>query len=452
MTTPRSLPERRNPLVAPKHTPQMNLLIERRRLGQTELSVKPGQIGTSNATKPDNLGMFDYAHLRVPLPKDLQGSGIFTIQRNHSYPESYFLMRRSSDGFISATGMFKAAFPWASTEQEEMEKKYIKSLPQTGEEEVAGNVWISPESALELADEYDMRAWIDALLDPSPIPKGTHDPSKRISTPPRFNTSRVAASPDPPSLLPPVEAMSTRKRSLRSASPTKSMPLAPAPRKIATPKRARRTRPAAGTSTTSSILATSMESARESSQPAEDSVEPESINGDAIAITTPGGIINPADSGIGEVVKIDVKTTTEEAVDGQEPLTTTRLTIETPPSHPQLDFPTDPQAYLDQAKAAIAEANRLTAGRAAGKKRKALEMLEDDSDDSAAAASTNDAAAAAATTSSRPAEDQPNKRLRRTETELRKEKIKRRATLGIAASLAVGAMLPVVMSTFFSAL
>jgi hypothetical protein len=44
------------------------------------------------------MGTFDYAHLRVPLPKDLTGSGIFTLNRTSAFPESYFLMVR--DGII----------------------------------------------------------------------------------------------------------------------------------------------------------------------------------------------------------------------------------------------------------------------------------------------------------------------------------------------------------------
>jgi hypothetical protein len=74
----------------------VDILIERRRLGQTNLAVKAGAAGIANATKADNLGVFDYAHLRVPLPKDLSGSGIFTLGRNTAYPESYFLMVRDS--------------------------------------------------------------------------------------------------------------------------------------------------------------------------------------------------------------------------------------------------------------------------------------------------------------------------------------------------------------------
>lgn len=56
--------------------------------------MKPGVAGVASATKSDNMGTFDYAHLRVPLPKDLSGSGIFTLTRASTFPESYFLMVR----------------------------------------------------------------------------------------------------------------------------------------------------------------------------------------------------------------------------------------------------------------------------------------------------------------------------------------------------------------------
>lgn len=140
-------------------------LLSRRCLGKTNLAVKPSQIGTSNASKPENLGLFEYAHLRAPLPKDLKGSEIFPSHTPQQHPETYFLMvshsrvqafkrlltrvfwfkqRRSKDGFVSATGMFKIAFPWAKLEEEKCERKHLKSQEGTSEDEIAGNVWISP--------------------------------------------------------------------------------------------------------------------------------------------------------------------------------------------------------------------------------------------------------------------------------------------------------------------
>lgn len=274
-----------------------------------------------------------------------------------------------------------------------------------------------------------MRAWIEALLDPAPIPKGTHDPNKRIATPPRFSLPRPSSA-EGTSFPPPTEPpMSSRKRSLRSASPSKAPPTPS--RKIATPRRTRRGRPAAA-----SVLATSMESTGEESQAAEASVEPESVDGDAINVAS-GPILSsklepvPEAPGAEDAVKVEITKTTEQALDGGEPTVTTHVTVETPANYPSLKVPRDPQAYLDQAKAAIAEANRLTAGRAAGKKRKAMEMLEDEEvvygDDGTVES-----------LSSGVVDQQPAKRLRMTETELRKEKIKRRATIGIAASLAIG--------------
>lgn len=108
----RRLPEHTNPLMTEDRSPACEslrdmlafmrpttnpnapdeILVERRCLGSTELKVKTGQVGTSNATKPENLGTLDYAHLRVPLPKDLTSSGIFQKGRDRKYPESYFLM------------------------------------------------------------------------------------------------------------------------------------------------------------------------------------------------------------------------------------------------------------------------------------------------------------------------------------------------------------------------
>ena len=68
-------------------------LVEQRRLGQTNLGEK------SNSTSP-----FSYVHLRIALPPNLEGQELFGA----GAPESYFLMRRSKDGFISSTGMFVA--------------------------------------------------------------------------------------------------------------------------------------------------------------------------------------------------------------------------------------------------------------------------------------------------------------------------------------------------------
>lgn len=133
--------------------------------------------------------------------------------------------------------MFKIAFPWAKLDEEKAEREHLKSRSETSQDEVAGNVWISPElgkcnlyiglesiaapdlpfSALELAKEYKMYLWVRALLDNADIVQSPSNAKKQITPPPKFE-------------LPPVEnwiqtsASSQRTSSRRSVSPSKMSP------------------------------------------------------------------------------------------------------------------------------------------------------------------------------------------------------------------------------------
>ncbi|KAH7116036.1 apses transcription factor-like protein [Dendryphion nanum] len=419
MVSKRTLPDRRNPLIDAETSPPHDVLVERRRLGQTNLAVKPGIAGLSNGSKAEISGTFDYAHLRVPLPKDLAGSGIFQLKTTTSYPESYFLMRRSHDGFISATGMFKAAFPWASISQEEAERRFQKTFPSAGPDEVAGSVWIAPEEAIQLSEEYGMRSWIMALLDPTPIEKGAKDRfNTQIQMPPRFDPENGLV----PVTLPPTSALRpTRARSSRSASPSKS---ATPNRKIASPRKSRTTRSALkpdvvvseevvetlATTTATSALQNVVENGTLT-----ESVASESVNGE----------VKEADVEVKEdAVHIEVEETVEH--NGEVETTTTKVKIDVPVDHPELREPEDPAAMIAEATRMVQEATKeledsaeASSSRETKSKRKAEELLKDEED----------------LELERPA------KLARTETQqqLTKEKITVRALLALGLTVSLGA-------------
>lgn len=413
----RSLPKRHNPLILPDVSPSYQDLLALRRLGKTHLTVKPGQVGTSNATKPENLGLFEYAHLRAPLPKNLTGSEIFPGQNKQ---DTYFLMRRSKDGYISATGMFKIAFPWAKAEEEKAEREYVKSKTETSMDETAGNLWISPLLALELAKEYQMLDWVRALLDPTDIIQTPASSKKTITPPPKFE-------------MPPLETLTelnptSRTRSRRSASPAKSSPKKTAsPRKSRAPRATKESSVAATTAASASLQA-ALDGVAEIKEEINGTIEDGDAAIEESTVTSPKKSRSIKQATVDEKVTVNVESTTE--VKNDIETTQTNVTVEMPVTLPDLPPAEDTQAMIAQAQKMVEEANKLQEKDAtaessskAAKKRKSDEVEEDEEENA-----------------DEPA--QPAKKAKVLETKLRKERVRNRALVGVTAALTLAAAIP----------
>ncbi|RAK99026.1 KilA-N domain-containing protein [Aspergillus ibericus CBS 121593] len=438
----RSLPKKNNPLILTDVAPAYDELLSRRRLGKTNLAVKPTQVGTSNATKPENLGPFEYAHLRAPLPRDLKGSEIFPSHSPQQHPETYFLMRRSKDGFVSATGMFKIAFPWAKLDEERSEREYLKSRTETSEDEIAGNVWISPLLALELAKEYQMYDWVRALLDPTDIVQSPSSAKKQITPPPRFDLPPIEA----PAIL---TASSTRLRRGRSASPSK---------KLSSPRKPRQTRAmkeanAAATSAANASLQSSLDltaSTAETESVTETVHQSVEVDGDEKPAPSPkksasasksrkiAARVQPSEEPEKEEkeegeeeekVKVDVETNAESVDDLKT--TQTTVSVEMPITLPEAPSAAETEQMIAKAKEMVQEAVKLQteteepSSAKAAKKRK-TEVLSDDEDEE---------------------EDEETKTLRVKrakvlEEKLKQERVRNRALVGVTAAFALAASIP----------
>ncbi|KAE8149158.1 hypothetical protein BDV25DRAFT_6755 [Aspergillus avenaceus] len=450
----RSLPKKNNPHILPPETPSYDELLRCRRLGKTNLSVRPTVIGTSNATKPENLGPFEYAHLRVKLPKDLKGSEIFPSHNPSQQPETYFLMRRSKDGYVSATGMFKIAFPWAKLDEERTEREYVKARKETSEDEIAGNVWISPLLALELAKEYQMYDWVRALLDPTEIVQTPSSTKKHmhITPPPRFDLPPVDAAPQ---LVAP-----TRLRRGRSASPSKkpNSPRKPrTTRSAKDPKEIQETKEA-------SIVATSEANANLQSA-LDATAEFGSVNGtiqpsvekdeDKVVVSPKKSAPTPRPTRTGtktarkepkgakeakevketneakeveveETVKVDVQANGDEAKDVERTKTTVAVELPILPEAPSAE---DTQQMIAQAKEMV-EASKaqdteepVVSSPKAAKKRKPEEALSEDEEDEETKALRT-------------------KRVKVLEERLKVERVRNRALISVTVAFAFAASIP----------
>jgi hypothetical protein len=249
--------------------------------------------------------------------------------------------------------------------------------------------------ALKLAEDYGLTTWIVALLDPAPIEKGTTKDKERleIATPPRFEIPdklRFVHHRDDTSIASSVRSRNRR----RSVSPTKATPS----RKIASPRKPRTGRKA---------RTEELGSASALAQVLENGGTGESVNGDYAE---------------GDLVRVEVNEVTE--TKGDTDITKTTVAVEMPAGHPELPLPESAEEMVAKAREMVAEATKADAVNGikgkSPRKRKAAEITVDDEDEAGAADGERSA-----------------KKVKADQT-LRKEKMKFRATVGIAVTLALG--------------
>jgi hypothetical protein len=277
-----------------------------------------------------------------------------------------------------------------------------------------------------------MRHWIEALLDPAPIEKGNKDRvNTQIQMPPRFDIANAPSVTLPPHsvVLPPhTVGRSTRARSTRSASPSK---IATPSRKIATPRKPRTTRSAAkpeimkAEELFESVKAavtpsTALQNAIANGATPSDSAA-SSVNGDAKEVEVAPAVRTEANGeGVKEgTVRIEVQETVE-TKDNVE-TTTTNVKIDVPHNHAELPEPEDPAKMIEEAKRMVAEAKKLETGSSADVK-SSKRRIEDVLDEEELAAENSSAKKAAYTT----------------EQKLTKEKVTRRALVGLGVMAAIG--------------
>ncbi|CAK7211980.1 hypothetical protein SCUCBS95973_001307 [Sporothrix curviconia] len=417
----RRLPERKNALLI-ESVPEHEELVSRRRLGQTQLSSRLVAVSPSSNAERSTVTAFDYAHLRAPLPKGIV-SGIFKPS-----PNSYFLMRRSSDGYVSATGMFRATFPYSELEEEEEERKYIKSLPTTSPEETAGNIWVPPTDALALAEDYNILPWIRALLDAADIPvsgppAADGSPSKKIAPPPKFVLSQSQ-----PTLVPPTPT----RRSRRSVSPTKTMGSTTSKRAIASPRK-RSTKTAAAAAAAAASQETSVASTESTPAPQAAGL----TNGDAKDVLPSVEEEEPAkakkEKKHGKKKSVDAGADKKVFTAGLDEV----LFAGQPPSAEES------ARLLAEAKEMVKETVKETVAPAAAEvveaavpsSKKGKRKAEEDIKDEEAKENTGEGATT----------EQPRSKKAKTDVQIRKERVRNRTLLGISATVAIGALVPYVM-------
>lgn len=254
-----------------------------------------------------------------------------------------------------------------------------------------GTIRTNTAIAIELAAEYGIAQWIAALLDDAPIPQASEAPEKSISPPPKFKFTANDRTHLPPPNGTPVRASTPKSRGRpRAGSPAKHVSPAKSTKKPRFSKAAKE-----------ADLAT----AREASAALQ-------ANLDDVTSTAASESVD------GEKVKVEVESNVE--VKGNTETTTTNVKIEMPSGSPELPLPESPEQMIAKAKEMVEEAKKIDGESSKSASKRKVEELDDDSDDVEGT------------------ELQPAKKARILEQQIKKEKVRTRAMIGVAATLAIG--------------
>lgn len=239
-----------------------------------------------------------------------------------------------------------------------------------------------------MADEYGIATWIAALLDPTPVTqpeelqRSAHQ--KAISPPPKFKFTAGDKAHLPPPNGSPARAGTPKVRGRpRAGSPAKGE----SPVKASVKKPTKKQKEAA---------------AKEAS--------------DALQAQM-NGAVSAEEKANGEKVKVNVESKIEAHGDTQT--STTNVKIEMPKGTAELPLPDNPEEIIATAKRMVEEANKMDGINGSSSSKRKAEELEDDEEEG------NDIM-------------QPAKRVRLAEQKLKRERVRNRALIGVAATLAIG--------------
>ena len=262
-------------------------------------------------------------------------------------------------------------------------------------------------SALELAEEYGIVPWIEALLDETTVVAA--DDEKVISPPPKFT---FMANQDRTSLAPPSGTPARGRGRPRASSPVKSI----SGNKHLTPRKPRTTKASKEANATSAReVSASLQATLDSAASIADteSIDGEKVNGEKHDE-------EKEEKSEGDKVTVQVDSTVE--VHGDTEVTNTKVRVEMPFGSPELPLPDNTEDMITRAKEMVEEARKLDGESARITKRKA-EELDDEEDEELDTVL------------------QPAKKARLLEQELKKQRVRKRALIGVATTLAIGYVL-----------